>query len=240
MDNLTIIFILTIFGILSVSFFLWLRVSRRYVEATIFKTFASLLFVATGSIAWHAGGAGFWGTFILLGLVFGLTGDVFLDLKVAYSADSEKWTSAGMAAFAFGHVLYLTGVFIDAGSFLAKPVSWLAIPVLLAAGFTAGVWVVAPKMQLHYGKFLIPSLSYAFLLSFFVLVCGKLFIQTHFAWRWGLLLFGAFLFLVSDLILSLQYFGPKQHENNRIWIITNHATYYMAQFSIAISMVFAE
>jgi len=240
MDNLTIIFILTGFGILSVAVFLWLRVSRRYVEATIFKTFASILFVATGSFAWYAGGAGFWGTFILLGLVFGLTGDVFLDLKIAYSADSPKWLSAGMAAFAIGHVLYLTGAFIEAGSLLTKPLYWLAIPVLLAAGFTAGVWVVAPKLQLQYGKFLIPSLTYAFLLSFFVLITGKLFIQTQYSWRWGLLFIGAFLFLVSDLILSLQYFGPKQHEHKRMWIISNHATYYLAQFSIAISMVFAE
>ena len=240
MDNLTIIFILTGFGILSVALFLGLRVSRRYVEATISKTFASLLFVATGAFAWVAGGADFWGIFMLLGLVFGLTGDVFLDLKIAYSSDSPKWLSAGMAAFAIGHVLYLTGAFIEAGSFLAKPLSWLAVPVLLAAGFTAGVWVVAPKLQLQYGKFLIPSLIYAFLLSFFVLVCGELFIQTHFAWRWGLLFFGAIMFLVSDLILSLQYFGPKQHEHKRMWIISNHATYYLAQFSIAVSMVFAE
>ena len=43
-------------------------------------------------------------------------------------------------------------------------------------------------------------------------------------------------FIISDLILSGTYFG--EGKNRPVDIITNHATYYLAQFIIASAILF--
>ncbi len=47
---------------------------------------------------------------------------------------------------------------------------------------------------------------------------------------------GGVFFVISDLILSGTYFG--EGKNRPVDIVTNHVTYYMAQFIIALSVAF--
>lgn len=62
----------------------------------------------------------------------------------------------------------------------------------------------------------------------------------------GILLAGAILFVLSDMVLSMTYFSkPADYERkgmlnpeSRLMIIVNHVTYYLAQFLIALSLLF--
>ncbi len=47
---------------------------------------------------------------------------------------------------------------------------------------------------------------------------------------------GSVFFLVSDFILSGTYFGSGK--SRPVDIVTNHVTYYIAQFAIALSLCF--
>ena len=100
-------------------------------------------------------------------------------------------------------------------------------------------------MKMRFGKFLIPSISYCILLTWFVV---------YSAWNLAaikstaniLLLVGSIMFIVSDLILSMTYFSKEEdykkqgmmNPESKFMIVANHATYYIAQFLIAIAILF--
>ena len=101
-------------------------------------------------------------------------------------------------------------------------------------------------MKMQFGKFLIPSIAYAFLLCWFV-VLGALYVKpAQGSASAGILLAGAILFVLSDMVLSMTYFSkPADYERkgmlnpeSRLMIIVNHVTYYLAQFLIALSLLF--
>ena len=62
----------------------------------------------------------------------------------------------------------------------------------------------------------------------------------------GILLAGAILFVLSDMVLSMTYFSKTAdyerkgmlNPESRLMIIVNHATYYLAQFLIALSLLY--
>lgn len=179
------------------------------------------------------------GPLILLGLTLGLVGDIFLDLKVAYSKDSDQWLYAGMASFTTGHIIYLLATLFVLTLPVKNAGSMLVIPALLALIFAIGVLVAAPYLKLYYGKFALPAFIYAFLLSFWVFATGWVMMVSGFSLLWLMLFLGATFFLISDLILSLQYFGPIENATKPALVVANHATYYLAQFLIACSILHA-
>ena len=52
----------------------------------------------------------------------------------------------------------------------------------------------------------------------------------------NLLFIGLIFFLISDLILSGTYFG--EGKNRPVDVVTNHVTYYVGQFLIALSLLY--
>jgi len=79
-------------GIIVTVLFLYVRVKRGGVDGVIVKTLASVFFVLTavlGSLANPAVKPEFY-LLMILGLVFGLIGDIVLDLKVDYTKDNDK------------------------------------------------------------------------------------------------------------------------------------------------------
>jgi len=90
-------------------------------------------------------------------------------------------------------------------------------------------------MKMSFGDFLIPSIAYAFLLTLFLASAVAAGFLAGFTLSVILLIVGAGLFLLSDLVLSMIYFDGN---DARMLIIINHVLYYAAQFLIALSLFY--
>lgn len=145
-------------------------------------------------------------TWLVVGLVLSLAGDVFLLLP-------EQWFLAGLGAFLLAHVAYVVGMAqLDlGGAGLAT-----AVLVVAAAWFLVGRTIVAgaarrdPAMR-------IPVLLYVTVISAMLLVAGA----TGEPW----LVAAAGLFYVSDATL-----GTNRFVGSKPWMpVTVMVTYHLAQ-----------
>ena len=213
---------------------------RAYsVKAVILKSIVSVLFVAVGVygswLSTSKGTAGLLCPFVVLGLVFGLMGDIWLDLKYVFPEKDEPFTYAGFCVFGVGHILYIVGMLLSyypAG----KPMT-VIVPILLAVLMSIGNAVLEKPMKLHYGKLKAIVIAYGVLLFGMVMISGSLALA-H-GWKetpLNLLFIGGIFFAVSDLILSGTYFGVGKERP--IDLTLNYMTYYTAQFLIASALVF--
>lgn len=213
---------------------------RAYsVKAVILKSGVSVLFVAVGVYgSWLSaakGTAALLCPFVVLGLVFGLMGDIWLDLKYVFPEKDEPFTYAGFCVFGVGHILYITGMLLSRYP-AGKPMT-VVVPILLAVLMSIGNVVLEKPMKLHYGKFKAIVIAYGVLLFGMVLIAGSLAL-VH-GWKetpLNLLFIGGIFFAVSDLILSGTYFGVGKERP--IDLTLNYLTYYTAQFLIASALVF--
>ena len=235
-----ITYVLLVLGGLFLTLFLLFRDKDGGFLPTALKTVTSMLFVATavsGVINNYivTGTLGvtkltFYGL-VLLGLMCGVIGDLTLDLKIVYKNNprhNDLFTFFGMAAFGIGHVLYIVAVAIYFG--------FSAWAILIAAALTALIFTVSLfLLKMQFGKFLIPSICYALLLTMFLAGTVVAGIYTAFTLPVILLIVGAGLFLLSDLVLSMIYFEGNEA---RVLIVVNHVLYYAAQFLIALSLYY--
>ena len=198
------------------------------VKAVLLKSIVSVLFIAT---AIAAGSKAPMAPFVILGLVFGLLGDIWLDLKYVYPAQDEIFTYAGFSVFGIGHILYVAGMLIQFGGGL-----FLVVSFALAAVAAGLVLATEKPMKLNYGKMRPVVLIYGFLLFSTVFVSGGLLLARGGTALW-LLFIGGALFAISDLVLSGTYFGVGKERP--VDIISNYIFYYAGQFLIAYSLVFA-
>ena len=81
-------------------------------KAVFLKTAVSVVFV---SVAVTAGSSAAVAPFIIMGLLFGLLGDIWLDLKYVFPSQDETFTYAGFLVFGIGHILYITGLLVQYG-----------------------------------------------------------------------------------------------------------------------------
>lgn len=212
---------------------------RAYsLKAVYLKTLVSVLFLAVGVTgAFRCAGAGeesLLCPFVLMGLLFGLLGDIWLDLKYVFPEKDEPFTYAGFCVFGIGHVLYIAGMLLVWAP-EGKPLTVL-LPFLLALLMSAGTALLEKPMGLRYGKMKPTVIAYGFLLFSTGTVSGLLAVL-H-GWRvpaLNLIFAGGVLFALSDLVLSGTYFGTGK--DRPIDIILNYLTYYPAQFLIASSLL---
>lgn len=226
--------LLGVLFIASVTLFLVKRSKQATAKSLILKSFSSLIFVAVGVLALFKVDATQTKALICLGLVCGLIGDIILDLKVMYPENSKIYFNFGTLMFGVGHILYFMGVFVYIKDQTVTGFGWVAITsLLLSLVISLLIAKCAPKLKLDMADNKVACVSYSTLLIFMALItiilaiCG-----IKLCW---LLAVGFVLFLASDLILSVQYFGGK--EQNKALIIANHTLYYIAQFLI-VSWIF--
>ena len=211
-----------------------LRASKATFYSLTLKILASLCFIFAGILALTVVGWGTVGIMIIVGMVFGLIGDIVLDLKIMYPEKNDTYFLIGTGSFAVGHVFYFIAgllTMLDSGN--AISLSW-AIPValVLAGVLTLGIMLSSKKMGMDFGKVKWAVVSYSVVLSFmFFFSCFVAIFNTMF-WIFAA---GMLVFLLSDLVLSMQYFGGK---DQKIFIYINHILYYLAQCMFALFMLF--
>ena len=226
---------LLIVGILATAVFLVLRVQRGGIAALYAKAVASLCFIATAIAATNENRLfldfGSWMTF---GLVFGLLGDVWLDLKWIYLQDKDSYLYSGFIFFLLGHVCFVTAVF------KVGPYTPASLIVAFAAALViAFVAILLEKLlKMHYGKFKWIVFLYSFMLALTMTMSMTLAVITGFEKMWTVMSVGGLLFLLSDLVLSGMYFG--EGKNTSFNVILNHTLYYAAQFIMAATVLFAK
>ncbi len=218
---------LLILGMIALAFYIPEKLRGYTLKAVFRKTIVSGLFIA---VAVTAGSYGALVPFVILGLVCGLLGDIWLDLKYVFPSHDTPFTYAGFTVFGIGHIFYVTGLLSQYG-----PGRYLVISFVLAAIAAGLVGVLEKPMKLVYGKMKPVVLIYGLLLFSTVFVSGGLFLSA--GGRTLLLFFiGSVLFAVSDLILSGTYFGTGK--DRPVDIISNYLFYYGGQFLIAYALVF--
>ena len=242
-------------GVAALIAFCVVRDKKSSAMAIGFKSLASMAFIAMAIAAVlsreSAVGVLTPALLILGGLVCGLVGDITLDFKIFLKGlpyeradkDADVMTYVGMAAFGVGHVLYITA----GGLRFADTSINLAWSLLVAVGLVAVIFALSiGVMKMRFGKFLLPSVCYALLLAWFVVYSIWQMAAVGTGVANVLLLVGAILFIVSDLILSMTYFSKPEdyrrtgplHPESKLMIVSNHVTYYAAQFLIALAILY--
>ena len=233
---MTVCIVLLVIGALALICYVREKLRAYTLRAVFWKSAVSALFCATAVAAWQtAGGTQVLGAFTVLGLLFGLMGDIWLDLKYVYPAQDKPFTYAGFLVFGVGHVLYMAGLLLQ----FSRPgaAAYVLVPIALGILLGAGNALLEKPMKLHYGDMKPIVIVYGALLFAMVLLAGGLALLN--GWQepcLNLFFAGGVLFALSDLVLSGTYFGIG-HEKP-VDIILNYIFYYGGQFTIAISLLF--
>ena len=109
--------------------------------------------------------------------------------------------------------------------------AWIVFGVVWGSALVA---ITLTAIDMH--KFRIFSMIAYLAMGWCILICLKDCIIAVGAMGMWLIFIGGVLFVISDLILSGTYFGVGK--NRPVDIITNHVSYYLAQFVIASSILF--
>ncbi|MBR0440017.1 MAG: hypothetical protein IJK27_04630 [Bacilli bacterium] len=227
-----------ILGVITLLPFLYFRSKEQRVIAVIIKGLVSFSFIVTGLVAYltSKNPQSNFGIFVLVGLFFGLLGDIFLDLKYIVLSKEMFYTILGFFSFAFGHLFFTLGLFLNYYDFNSN-ILYLIIPIIVTILLTVATLLMEKVSKVRYQKMKPFVLIYGLFLFFTTSIYMSVAIQTHFEVMTITLMAIAFiLFMASDLILNNTYFAPGF--SGPVFIITNHLLYYIAQFMIAVSLFF--
>ena len=198
---------------------------EKHVLGVTFKGLASLCFVVLGAIAFAtAANAGF-AKLVLIGLILGCVADVMLNLRFVFPRQGQKIFLVGIVIFLSGHVVYLAALLGK----VALPWLWLAIGAV--GTFFLIRWIFtkinAKKAFKIFGVFYLGAIM--------LMTCTALgTLITAFSLQAVLFAVGSVSFLVSDIVLILNTFGPETKFSLRI---TNLGFYYLGQLLIALSLL---
>ena len=222
------------------------RARRIGVTALLLKASSSVLFVLTAlACTFRAVSADPkslpYALLLIGGLAFGMLGDIWLDLKFVYPVDNVPFTYGGFISFAVGHLFFITAILQQTGLF--RNIGFLLVPLAIALVFAVGVQIVQKPMGMVYGSYAAIVSIYTFILVTTTFLAGAAalygILHRDAPWnntRYIVLFIGGVFFLISDLILSGTYFG--EGKDRPVDIVTNHMTYYIAQYLIALSIMF--
>lgn len=222
-------------GLLSLGGFLALRVKKTDVKSLMLKSVTSVMFILTG-VFLLMGKPSLYAALVVGGLVCGILGDIWLDMKFMYKQDDDFLTKAGFSSFAFGHCFYIAAIVAGVTEFRA-----VSIPMSMVVGVIAGLVIYfgdkIMKLKYH-GNYKLISALYGALLFFVTAFAFNNSVLAGVKENLHLMAFfiGGVFFIISDIILSGTYFG--EGKDRPVDIVTNHVTYYIAQFIIASSILF--
>lgn len=203
---------------------------KRSVGGVFLKNVTSIFFILTAAAGvLNDPSSREYGVLIIVGLVFGMLGDIYLDQKWVYPNDMKKYLYAGFVSFGIGHLFYIPAM-VKAANLELK---YLAIPAAAGLVVAVGNLLLEKPMKQNFGEYKAVVTVYGFILSFMAataVTCAVVTGQRMFV----VFAAGGVFFLISDLILSPMYFG--EGKNTPINFVLNHVTYYIGQYLIAITV----
>ena len=225
-------YIVLALGIVATVVFLIKRNADVKIENVILKAIASVLFIFTTLAAMYSNPScpREYGFLIVCGACFGLFGDIWLDMKYAYSQDADKLLKAGFLSFLVGHIFYSAAMVYAFELGIVDLLIGAAGAVIIAV-FTA---TTEKLLKVQYGKFKILTVTYMAFLGFTVALSFAAVLSTHCSLPALILFIGMVLFIASDAVLSGTYFG--EGKTRKFDIVLNHTLYYAAQYLIAASV----
>ena len=196
---------------------------EKYVAAVVLKGLASLCFVIVGAMA---GDGSHLAKLVLAGLILGCVADVLLNLRWVFKEKGKLIFLVGILVFLSGHIVYLAAI-------LPMSESWVicfVIGIILTAGLMKWIFtkITAEKAFKIFGVFYIGAI----VLMNCVAISNLITVPSAFT---ALFAAGAVLFLISDIVLILNTFGPESKFSLRI---TNLSLYYLGQLLIALSLLY--
>ena len=200
--------------------------------ALIFKTLASLSFVFGAIYASFRSGLTLTNMLVIFGLVMALLGDIVLDLKVAYKEHNKIYLNSGMISFSISTILYFITVVLlwhDLNNFLYFCIAALVVALL----FATGVFVLSKPLKLDFTGHKVLTFIYSTLLTLTAVISVIIGVYEPIFFIFAS---GIVLVLLSDLVLSMMYFGGKQ--DNKVLCVINHVLYYIGEILVMAFLFF--
>ena len=225
--NITLFIGLIVLGIALQICFMATELRKKYTLAVLLKGLASACFVALGCLTSRGALDGVFAKYILFGLLFGMAGDILLNLRFLFEKKGNLVFLVGILIFLLGHVMYLIAILPFAEN------KWLGF--LIGACLTAlTLWQIFKRITAKpafkiFGVFYIGAIVIMTTFACMNLISG-------FGIRNLVFFVGALLFLASDIVLIINTFGGKQSAKLRI---TNLSLYYVGQILIALCLLAA-
>lgn len=213
-------------GILDQIIFIINEHNKKYVTADIFKGLASLMFVTIGFSAYKMNPDSNLAKYIFIGLIFGMFGDILLNLRFVFEKNGQKIFLVGILAFLIGHILYLIALLPHA----QKTIYCVIIGAVLAALLLTYIF---KTMEV---KMAFKIFGVVYLGAVIIMTCIALGIAIFTPSTQAIIYaIGAVLFTASDIVLIFNTFSGVSKFSLRI---TNLSLYYIGQLLIAISLFF--
>lgn len=220
-----------LFIIMMFSIVLLIHTKRKNLSTVsiIFKALTSLFFIGicVSSQYLHRGGH-FYFYFILTALILSFLGDVLLAFPIDIARGVNRNFIAGLLSFALAHIFFSIS-FITMTS--------LTIKDLLLFLIIASALLITLKLikGFNYNGMFPFVVLYLLIISFMVAKALSVLSMLTFNFGALLIVIGAILFFISDIILSFIYFHSK---NFKKLVPLNLITYYIGQALIALSVLY--
>ena len=217
------------------AFYIYEKSKAYTVKSVLIKFVVSALFIAVALLASYQNGGAIINPFIIFGLLLGLSGDIWLDLKYVHKEHDKIYSYAGFIVFGVGHIFFITGMYLQ--FFNGNNVLYIILPIIGGVVISIINQLLAIPLKIKFGDMKMISIAYSITL-FSLPLCALSLCILH-AWSSTTLLMlfiGGLLFAISDIILSQTYF--KEGHETPIDFAFNYLFYYGAQFVIAFSIFF--
>lgn len=224
--------------IISAVVFICLGIKRGKLYGLISKIIASACFVGAGIYAVlsldpdsftsiNMQNHPDWAWFLVAGLVFGLIGDIFMELKEQNLSEKDLYLNTGMLSFGIGHFMYFAGLTLCT-NIRCNILIPTAIAIVLGLIITLFVFTNASSFGIKWGKFKWQSFAYSLVLSIMFAYSIVATVLDHTRWIFAVAMT---LFFISDVLLSLIYFADRKSNTLRA---LNWGTYYLAQILVVL------
>lgn len=206
--------------------FIYIEREGSYVLADVIKGVASLCFVALGVLGALKCKDPVLAKMVVTGLVIGAVADVLLNLRYVFEGKYGKLAFlVGIVVFLAGHIAYIIAVLPYSGSFFPVAIVVGAVLATLLLYWIFGRIEASPTFK-GFGVFYVGAICILNCLALLALIEQR---NAH----WFVFFVGALLFLVSDIILIFNTFGPRKSFPMRV---SNLMLYYIGQLMIAASL----
>ncbi len=230
-------YVFLIIGVIITVMFLTKRTAKVTLNVAFLKCAASMCFILTGLFAFVGNDncPRIVGALVAVGAVWGMLGDIALDLKYVFKKYEKSYTNAGFISFLIGHIFYIAAMYFAFG-FNKLALIFGAVCSVIAFTF---VFYSEPLLKIKYGDYKLITVFYMAVLGAVTGVAIGYAISSGYKLSQTLLNAGFMLFLASDAVLSGLYFSlDEKKKTKRSSIVLNHILYYSAQFCIAISLLY--